>query len=151
IQQVVSSEATPPRALRPELRISEAIERVVMKAMAKSVDERYASMDALTADLQHVVEGAAVDAPVQKPPRRPARPRMGLGMAAAGGRAGTALLLAIARFARAPGAAQQPAPVPPPAVVKAPPPPEAPRSIVLHVETDPPGAEIRQGSRVFGR
>jgi hypothetical protein len=26
----------------------------------------------------------------------------------------------------------------------------APKTVVLHVETTPPGAEIRQGSRVFG-
>jgi hypothetical protein len=31
-----------------------------------------------------------------------------------------------------------------------PPLPPPPKTIVLHVETDPPGAEVRQGDRVFG-
>jgi len=33
---------------------------------------------------------------------------------------------------------------------RTPAPPPAPKTIVLHVETTPPGAEIRQGARVFG-
>jgi len=65
--------------------------------------------------------------------------------------AGTAALLAVDRFTRAP--APPPAVTPPPASAlpsPAPTPPPAPKTVVLHVETTPPGAEIRQGSRVFG-
>ena len=41
ISQVLTQEPPRPRALRPELRISEASERVVLKAMAKSPADRY--------------------------------------------------------------------------------------------------------------
>jgi serine/threonine protein kinase len=150
IAEVVKAEAMPPRALRPELRISEPMERVVMKAMAKARADRYPTMDELAADLARVAAGTAVEAPTPLPPERAPRPRTGLWLAAVGVFAGTALLLAIDRFTRAPS--------PPTATTtatvttSAPPPsaPPAPKTIVLHVETEPPGAEIRQGSRVFG-
>ena len=76
--------------------------------------------------------------------------RIVLLLAAVGVLAGTAALLAIDRFTRTPA----PAAAPNPPAVSAPPstpaPPPAPKTVVLHVETTPPGAEIRQGSRVFG-
>ncbi|MGZ3407993.1 MAG: serine/threonine-protein kinase [Polyangia bacterium] len=40
ISQVLNQEVTPPRKLRPEMRISEAMERVVQKAMARDRDDR---------------------------------------------------------------------------------------------------------------
>jgi tRNA A-37 threonylcarbamoyl transferase component Bud32 len=149
ISQVLNQEVTPPRKLRPEMRISEAMERVVQKAMARSRDDRYPSMVALAADLERVASGADVE-----PPRPTAatgeRPRNTLLLAAVGVLAGTALLLAIDRFTRAPAAA--PAPTAPSiaAAPTTPVPQPAARTVVLHVETTPPGAEIRQGSRVFG-
>jgi serine/threonine-protein kinase len=146
IAQVVASEPTAPRLLRPELRISETMERVVQKAMAKSRADRYTSMAALEADLERVLAGGNVEAPRASLPTP--RPRgNGLLLAAMGVLAGTALLLAIDRFTRAP--APPPLPTPPVATVP-PPPPPAPRTVVLHVETTPPGAEVRQGARVFG-
>ena len=39
-------------------------------------------------------------------------------------------------------------PNPPPPAPPVPPPP--PKTVVVHVETMPPGAEVRQGDRVFG-
>ncbi|MGZ3425415.1 MAG: serine/threonine-protein kinase [Polyangia bacterium] len=147
ISQVLNQEVTPPRKLRPEMRISEAMERVVQKAMARDRDDRYPSMLALAEDLERVATGADVE-----PPRPTAtsgeRPRTTLWLAAVGVLAGTALLLAIDRFTRAPAAG--PAPAPPAAPVATPTPPPAPKTVVLHVETTPPGAEIRQGARVFG-
>lgn len=151
ISAVVNQEVTPPRKLRPEMRISEALEHVVQKAMAKARDERYRSMDALAADLEQVAAGGNIDAPRLTPSSRE-RPRSTLWLAAVGVLAGTAFLLAVDRFTRAPAPAATgtPAPTgatsPPPA----PPAPPAPKTVVLHVETTPPGAEIRQGSRVFG-
>lgn len=143
---MVANEPTPPRTLRPELRISEAMERVVQKAMAKSRADRYSSMAALEADLERVAAGDRVEAPR---PSQPQRPRgNGLLLAALGVLGGTALLLGVDRFMR-------PAPPPPvatpPPIAVAPTPPPAPRTIVLHVETTPPGAEVRQGARVFGK
>jgi eukaryotic-like serine/threonine-protein kinase len=149
IAQVLNQEVTPPRKLRPEMRISEAMERVVQKAMARDRDDRYPSMAALAADLDRVAAGSEVE-----PPRPTAatgeRPRTTLWLAAVGVLAGTAALLAIDRFTRAPAAG----PAAAPAQIAAAPPassaPLAPKTVVLHVETTPPGAEIRQGSRVFG-
>jgi serine/threonine-protein kinase len=150
IAQVVNGEATPPRMLRPELRISEAVERVIAKAMAHDRENRYESMDALSADLERVQAGALVDAPPSPhPASKQARSRTGLWLAALGVLVGTALLLALDRFSRAP--------VPPPVVVPATPheapgpAPAPPSTVVLHVVTEPPGAEIRLGSRVFGQ
>jgi serine/threonine protein kinase len=146
ISAVVNLEVTPPRTLRPEMRISEAMERVVQKAMAKSRDDRYPSMAALADDLDRVAAGATVD-PLRTPPPPPlVRPRTTLWLAAVGVLAGTALLLAIDRFARAPA----PPTTPTTAAAPTPTPPPAPKTVVLHVETTPPGAEIRQGARVYG-
>jgi serine/threonine-protein kinase len=149
ISQVLNQEVTPPRKLRPEMRISEAMERVVQKAMARDRDDRYPSMVALAEDLERVATGADVE-----PPRPTAtsgeRPRTTLWLAAVGVLAGTALLLAIDRFTRAPAAGPAPAPPAAPVATPTPAPPPAPKTVVLHVETTPPGAEIRQGARVFG-
>jgi tRNA A-37 threonylcarbamoyl transferase component Bud32 len=149
ISQVLNQEVTPPRKLRPEMRISEAMERVVQKAMARDRDDRYPSMVALGEDLERVATGADVE-----PPRPTAttgdRPRTTLWLAAVGVLAGTALLLAIDRFTRAPAGAPAPAPPTAPVAAPTPAPPPAPKTVVLHVETTPAGAEIRQGSRVFG-
>jgi tRNA A-37 threonylcarbamoyl transferase component Bud32 len=150
ISQVLNQEVTPPRKLRPEMRISEAMERVVGKAMARDRNDRYPTMAALIADLDRVASGGEVE-----PPRATAaageRSRTWLWVATVGVLAGTAALLAIDRFTRAPAPA--PAATPPAATSTAqiaPAPPPAPKTVVLHVETTPPGAEIRQGSRVFG-
>ncbi|HXU73874.1 MAG TPA: serine/threonine-protein kinase [Polyangia bacterium] len=153
IAQVLNQDVTPPRKLRPEMRISEPMERVVQKAMAKSRDDRYPTMAALVDDLDRVASGGDVEPP-RVTPSTAERPRTTLWLAAVGVLAGTAGLLAIDRFTRAPEAPQptqmktaadsvtsQP---------KTPAPPPAPKTVVLHVETTPPGAEIRQGSRVFG-
>jgi serine/threonine-protein kinase len=149
IQQVLGQEVTPPRKLRPEMRISEAMERVVQKAMAKRREDRYPTMLALAADLERVVAGDLVEAPRIAPPARE-RTRPTLLLAAVGVLAGTALLLVVDRVTRTPATAIAPAPKTP--AVTAAPPPElpAPKTVVLHVETTPPGAEIRQGARVFG-
>ncbi|HEY2744267.1 MAG TPA: serine/threonine-protein kinase, partial [Polyangia bacterium] len=92
IAQVLNRDVTPPRKLRPEMRISEAMERVVGKAMAKVREHRYPSMAALVADLDRVAAGGDVEPP--RPTASSARPRSGLWLAAVGVLAGTAGLLA---------------------------------------------------------
>jgi serine/threonine-protein kinase len=57
ISQVLTQDVVPPRLLRPDLAISEACERVILKAMAKDRDERYQSMAELTADLERLITG----------------------------------------------------------------------------------------------
>jgi eukaryotic-like serine/threonine-protein kinase len=88
IAAVVTQEVTPPRALRPEMRISEAMERVVQRAMAKSRDDRYATMAALAADLERVAAGDAVEPLKLTPPARERPPRTTLWLAAVGVLAG---------------------------------------------------------------
>jgi eukaryotic-like serine/threonine-protein kinase len=150
IAQVVNQEPSPPRQLRPELRISEAVERVVMKAMAKSRDARYATMEALEADLARVSAGEGVEAPIPARPPRKGGLRTSVIVAVAAG----FLVALIAMFAA--GRSTKTAP-PPPVMVETPvapapqpPPPPPPKTVVVHVDTMPPGAEVRQGDRVFG-
>jgi serine/threonine-protein kinase len=157
IAEVVKADVTPPRALRPELRISEPMERVVMKAMAKARDDRYPTMDELAADLARVAAGTAVEAPQPQAPapstgRDQPRQRTGLWLATVGVFAGTTLLFAVDRFSHSPPPTP-PVVIAPSTPIATPPPtepPPVPTTIVLHVETEPPGAEIRQGARVFG-
>ncbi|HWE28015.1 MAG TPA: serine/threonine-protein kinase, partial [Polyangia bacterium] len=101
IAQVLNQEVTPPRKLRPEMRISEAMERVVQKAMARARDDRYPSMAALVADLDRVAAGGEVEPP-RPTPSTGERSRTTLWLAAVGVLAGTVGLLAIDRFTRAP-------------------------------------------------
>ncbi len=146
ISRVLNHEATRPRQLRPELRISEAMERVVLKAMAKAREDRYATMAELAADLDRVLAGEGVEAPAPvSAPSRPAPPESRVWMFAAGAMVliGGAALLWAGRAARStPAPLEQPRPAVAPMA--------APSTVVLHVETDPPGAEVRQGDRVFG-
>ena len=148
ISRVLNHEPTPPRSLRPELRISEAVERVAMKAMAKRREDRYPSMEALAADLERVMTGEGVEAPMAAPSVPPP---------VAGGRAWIVafagmVLFGVAALLWAARTSHPPPTVDPRRVVEAPAPPQPQpsKSVVLHVETEPPGAEVRQGDRVFG-
>jgi serine/threonine-protein kinase len=156
--RILNHRPTSPRALRPELRISAAAEAVVLRAMAKDRDERYPSMEAFAADIDRVLAGdeiAAASSPEAATPP------------AVDERGGRAWLVALALMLLAGGGAllwagrdgatkrggptvtTTTAPViRPPA--PAPPPPTAPAMVVLRLETDPAGAEIRQGDRILG-
>ena len=57
ISQVLNHEATPPSQLRPELRISDAVETVVMRAMEKDRASRYQTMADLERDLERLLAG----------------------------------------------------------------------------------------------
>jgi serine/threonine-protein kinase len=151
IAQVANQEATPPRTLRPELRITEAVERVVGKAMAKNRDDRYPTMEAFEADLRRVASGEGVEAPL--PPAPPSKKgSWRIPIIAAGAFALVAagvVSFALGRSSRlAPPTSVAIVAPPPPPVVAPPPPP--PKSVVVHIDTMPPGAEVRQGDRVFG-
>ena len=141
-----------PRLLRPELRISEAIEAVVTRAMSRRRDDRYATMEELAADLDRVLAGEAVISP-RLSDQAQAAPSVdeGGGFGASWIVALVVLLLAgggALLWASREGVARRAAPSPV-AVVAAPPAP-GPAMIVVRVETTPPGAEVRQGDRVFG-
>jgi serine/threonine-protein kinase len=148
ISKVLTAEPAYPRALRPELRISEAVERVCLKAMAKARDDRYPTMEAFEADLDRVLAGEGVDAPIPVPmpaARLPA-PRAWIVAAVTMALVGGTALFWAARSNK-PDAVPEVKPAQP-----APPDPKpaVPEDVVLNVDSDPPGAEIREGNRVFG-
>jgi serine/threonine-protein kinase len=59
----------PPRELRPELQIAEALQEIVLKCMAKSRDDRFQSMDELLAQLKAVrAQVTGLSAPTSTPP-----------------------------------------------------------------------------------
>jgi eukaryotic-like serine/threonine-protein kinase len=150
ISKVLTAEPAHPRSLRPELRISEAAERVVLKAMSKVRDDRYPSMEALDADLQRVLAGEGVDAPAPTTAHDPRTPTSRAWMFAA---AAMVLVGAGALFWAARNSGPGPQAIVPKAADDSPKPLEPtppPKTVVLRIETDPPGAEIRQGDRVFG-
>jgi serine/threonine-protein kinase len=149
ISRVLNHDATRPRQLRPELRISEALERVVLKAMAKAREDRYQTMELLAADLDRVLAGDWVEAPPPlEAPKRPV-PENRVWMFAAGAIVliGGAALLWAGRAARpTPPVVEAPKPVPAAPPSK----PEAPKLVVLRVATEPPGAKVLEGDHVFG-
>ena len=63
----------PPSQVRPDLKIAPALEAVVMKALAKKREDRYASMDELVTDLERAGPPLFALAPV--PPGADAAPR----------------------------------------------------------------------------
>jgi hypothetical protein len=135
----------------PELSISEGVERVVMKAMNKERDARYATMEELLADVDAVQAGRAIDAP---PPLEP--PRRGRARLVAVAVAAAVLLavgLTVAMWPRRP---------PPPPSISGrvepprPPPVEAPKpakstTVVVNVNSEPPGAAVSDGDTLYGK
>ena len=57
ISQVLTHTASPPSRVRPELGIPDAVEAVVMRAMAKDRTQRYAAMADLEHDLERLLAG----------------------------------------------------------------------------------------------
>jgi serine/threonine-protein kinase len=151
ISRVLNQEAVRPRALRPELRISEAIERVTLRAMSKAREHRYPTMEAFGADLERVANGDWVEAPPANAPAPLSQSpgsRAWLFAAVAIVLLGGGALIWAGRTGRTQPPTQPRVVLSPPTT---PPPPSAPANVVLHFETTPPGAEIRQGARVWGK
>ncbi|HEX4422600.1 MAG TPA: serine/threonine-protein kinase [Kofleriaceae bacterium] len=78
ISQVLNEDPRPPRELRPDL--SEELEAIILRAMAKDRGERYASAVELLADVTALLEDPArsterarITGPRKKPPRRRAK------------------------------------------------------------------------------
>jgi len=73
MQQVCTVDPKPPRAVNPKL--SEGLEKVILHAMAKKPEDRYASAAEMKADLERLQRGeapAAARAPKRKSPTRTA-------------------------------------------------------------------------------
>ena len=151
IAQVLNQEVTPPRKLRPEMRISEAMERVVQKAMARDA-RRSLSVDGgargRSRSRRRGRRGRAAAADAVDGASGRAR-RCGWRRSACS-RARRRCWPSIASRARPRRRRRPLRRQPPPRRATPAPAPAAPKTMVLHVETTPPGAEIRQGSRVFG-
>jgi serine/threonine protein kinase len=64
IEQRLHAEPPPPRQLVPEM--PRPLEAVILQAIARNPDERYASADALLADLLRFLAGESVQAPLRR-------------------------------------------------------------------------------------
>jgi serine/threonine-protein kinase len=102
ISQVLTHTAAPPSKVRPELGIPDAVEAVVMRAMAKDRNARYAAMADLERDLERLLAGdqnvglplAGEGAPARAPVAPPRRWHLGVAAALA---LGIGVSLAISR------------------------------------------------------
>jgi serine/threonine-protein kinase len=149
------SDPPPPLASVAEgLVVPPALEAIVMRCLAKSPDDRWASMEELVAALAHGAPSspravAAATVPKVQERRAPAPRKSGargvtlaVFLTAAAGLAGLALHGRSSRpvAPEASGALPSAAPAPPP-----PPAPVAPLAkATLHVETEPPGARVTE-------
>jgi serine/threonine-protein kinase len=158
ISQVLNEEPRPPRDIRPEL--SEEFEAVVMRAMAKDRDERYASANDLQNDLTALLEDptrsterAKITGPRKKSPGRAKSPlKIAIWIALIAVVIAAVVTTVVMLFGGSEVAKQSRdraiALTPPPAVDAAPPPaepdaaPEA-ETIEVTIQTVPPGATVQ--------
>jgi serine/threonine-protein kinase len=131
ISQVLTHTAAPPSKVRPELGIPDAVEAVVMRAMAKDRAQRYGAMADLERDLERLLagdqnvglplagEGATVGRKPVAPPRRwhlglAAVVALGIGVSLALSRPPTAPSPAPSASIPSPPSGPHPAPAPAP-------------------------------------
>jgi serine/threonine protein kinase len=138
VMKVVQETPTPPRQVNPE--IPEPVERIILKAMAKVKEERYASAGEMADDLQRFLDNAAVAARPPAAPRKGGRKRV---------LATAAVLIAGGLSALLFWPSPQPAPPPPDRGPKAPetgaatkpPDPVPPAPVIPAPPTGPTAAE----------
>lgn len=160
ISQVLGDEPTRPRELVPS--ISDELEAVILRAMAKDRRDRYQSCDELQRDLNtllddpsHSTERARITAPRKKPQRRSGTKVLVWSAAIATVLA--ALVVVVSVMMRSTPtqpvvavADARPVEVtPPPALPDAPPAP--PRTVEYRLESVPPGAHFWEGGRDLGQ
>ncbi len=165
ISQVLNEDPKPLREERPEL--SEEFEAIVLRAMAKERNDRYASANDMLADLSallddptHSTERAKITGPRRLMPRAPKIPRMawaigGIGLAVGAAAMIVTLLMGskakkervnkpVAGTVSDAGVAGTVAT--PDAAIAEP----AVETIKLRIVTDPPGAEVYRESEMVG-
>lgn len=156
----VSDAPAPIQSVAPDAVLPPGLEAIVMRCLAKNPDERFASMEELIAALKLRPGGGATisdsgsnPAPLLMPPTisYAAAPTARRNVTAwiivllAVGVAGTVAFLSRdhddsqATAAVSPPSAVQASPPPPP-----PPPPPPKPTATLHIETDPPGAKVKE-------
>jgi serine/threonine-protein kinase len=157
----VSDPPPPIASVAPDVLLPPGLEAVVMKCLAKRPEDRFASMEELITalKLRPGMMTTASDsgrhtsplllAPLGGPTSTPAPQRRGtmlfiLGVAAVVGIALTAALMTREEPAPPTVALPSATPLPPPKPT-APAPPPAPKvTATLHVETEPPGAKVKE-------
>lgn len=80
--QHVREEARPPSQLNPD--VTQAVDHIVAKSLAKRTDERYQSASDMRKDLERAIAGQHVDAPTQATSAIPAATAVAPAVAAAG-------------------------------------------------------------------
>ena len=155
-----------PREMRPDL--STGMERIVLRAMHRDRDARYPSMGALAEDLRHLLAGEPIpthpdDAPAAPPPAAPRRTGR-TALIVAGSLITLAALVAGALYVARTGDASPPPSVaassPSPAEAAQPSPAQSPSTnaptpaptstVIVKIQSTPPGAAILNGSRKLG-
>ena len=144
ISQILEKDARPPSQLRGDLGLSEDLDAVIARAMAKGKTERYQNMAELDADLARLEGGLAprarTDPPIGPAPRR--WPQIA-GWVVGLGLIGLAVALAVPRLLSDSDLRVTPPPAP---VATTPPPTPAPPPVApavqVTVTSDPPGAAI---------
>jgi serine/threonine-protein kinase len=155
ISQVLNEDARPPREIRPDL--SEELEAIVMRAMAKDRDERYASAQHLLADVTALIDDptrSTERARITGPRRRSTRSKSPLKVAVWVALIAVVIAAVVTTVVMLFGGSevvkqrQNAVVVPPPPIVDAAPPPveidAAPEAETLQVTitSEPPGAMI---------
>ena len=157
ISQVLNEQPKPLRQIHPE--ISEEFESIVQKAMAKDRTDRYEDADAMLKDLTllledptHSTERARITGPRRRFQKAAKIPRVawaigGIGIAIAVVMLAVVMLMNSGDKHKA-GAAARPADAA--ITVDSAPPIDAVGTITLHIETEPPGAQIFRESELMG-
>jgi len=154
ISQVLNEDPKPPRELRPEL--SEELEAVVLRAMAKDRSERYASANELLGDITALLEDpsrsterAKITGPRKKPAGRSRSPlKIAIWIALIAVVIAAVVTTVMMLFGGAAAVKRQQGAVPPPVTVDAAPPPAevdaAPEAETMEVtiKSEPPGAMV---------
>ncbi len=152
LQKHMTMAPMPPSSVKPAAGITPELDALVLKAMAKSPDDRFASMDELALALRLATGVASERAPEPRPKGRPL-PAAWLACAA-----GLALLLGGVGWWRAgrptpvaPATVTPPTVVTPPRVVT--PPTQPPTVVTSHIKivSEPGEAEVMNGNERLGQ